>query len=187
MVNTVFINFRGGIISPGDLYNILLAAQKIKVLNVRFGLRQQLLVDMESYSIPLFTEELEKLNISFEINSSQFPNIISSYPAEDIFIRNTWLSEGVYKDIFYSIDYTPTLKVNICDSNQSFTPMLTGNINWVASPGAQHYWHLIVRFPKTNIIYEWDQLCYTNDIPKVTKAIEQIITSNPAVYIDNEN
>ncbi len=187
MANTVFINFRGGIISPGDLYNILLAAQKIKVLYVRFGLRQQLLIDMESYSIPQFTEELEKLNIAFETDDIKFPNIISSYPAEDIFIRNTWLSEGVYKDIFDAIDYTPSLKVNICDSNQSFTPMLTGNINWVASPDAQHYWHLIVRFPKTNVIYEWNQLCYTNDIPKVTKAVEKIITANPAVYIDNEN
>lgn len=187
MANTVFINFRGGIISPGDLYNILLAAQKIKVLYVRFGLRQQLLIDMESYSIPQFTEEMEKLNINFEIDDVKHPNIISSFPAEDIFIRNTWLSEGVYKDIFDAIDYMPTLKVNICDSNQSFTPMLTGNINWVASPDAQHYWHLILRFPKTNVIYEWDQLCYTNDIPKVTKAIEDIITANPALYIDNEN
>lgn len=187
MANTIFINFRGGIISPGDLYNILLAAQKIKVLYVRFGLRQQLLIDMESYSIPEFTGELEKLHIPYEIDTIQFPNIISSYPAEDIFIRNTWLSEGVYKDIFDAIDYLPTLKVNICDSNQSFTPMLTGNINWVASATAQHYWHLIIRFPKTNVIYEWDQLCYTNDIPKVTKAIEQAINANPSAYIDNEN
>jgi len=185
MANTVSINFRGGIISPGDLYNILVAASKIKVLYVRFGLRQQLMVDLESYSIPDFSEELEKLNIPFEINSSKFPNVISSYPAEDVFIRNTWLSEGVYKDIFDSIDYTPTLKVNICDSNQSFTPMLTGNINWVASPESQHYWHLIIRFPKTNTIYEWEQLCYTNDIPKVTKSVERIIISNPSVYIDN--
>jgi hypothetical protein len=185
MANTVFINFRGGIIAPGDLYNILLAAQKVKVLYVRFGLRQQLLVDLESYSIPVFTGELEKLNIPFEIDASQFPNIISSFPAEEVFIRTTWLSETVYKEIFDAIDYTPTLKVNICDSNQSFTPMLTGNINWVASATAQHYWHLIIRFPKTNIIYEWEQLCNTSDIPKVTKAIEEIIKDNAAAYIDN--
>jgi rubredoxin len=186
MANTVFINFRGGIISPGDLYNILTAAQKTKVMYVRFGLRQQLLVDMEPYSIPIFTEELDKLNIPYEVDTNQFPNIISSFPAADVFIRNTWLSEGVYKDVFDAIDYKPTLKVNICDSNQSFTPMLTGNINWVAS-GTPHYWYLIIRFPKTNVIYEWDKLCYTNDIPKVTKAIEQLITSSPSVYIDNEN
>jgi rubredoxin len=187
MPNTVFINFRGGIISPGELYNILLAAQKIKVPYVRFGLRQQLLIDLEDYNIPNFTEELETLNMQYEVNSSQYPNIISSFPAEEVFIRNTWLSEGVYKDIFDAIDYKPTLKVNICDSNQSFTPMLTGNINWVAAEASVHYWHLIIRFPKTNIIYEWDQLCYTNDIPKVTKAIEQIITSNSSAYMDNYN
>ncbi len=187
MANTVSINFRGGIISPGDLFNILSAAQKIKVLYVRFSLRQQLLIDMEGYSIPAFTAAMEKLNIPFETDSSKFPNIISSYPAEEVFIRNTWLSEGVYKDIFDAVDFSPTLKVNICDSNQSFTPMLTGNINWVAAQELQHYWHLIIRFPKTNIIYEWEQLCYTNDIAKVTKAIEQIITANPAAYIDNTN
>jgi hypothetical protein len=187
MANTVSINFRGGIISPADLYNILLAAQRVKVLYVRFGLRQQLMLDMENYSISEFTGELEKLNIPFEIDGSKFPNIISSYPAEDIFIRNTWLTEAVYQDIFDAIDYLPTLKVNICDSNQSFTPMLTGNINWIASKELPHYWHLIIRFPKTNIIYEWDQVCSTNDIPEVTKAIEQIITSNPGAFIDNAN
>jgi rubredoxin len=184
MANTISINFRGGIISPGDLNNILIAAQKTKLLYVRFGLRQQLLIDLESYSIPFFTGELEKLNIAYEVNGSEFPNIISSFPAEEVFIRNTWLSEGVYKDIFDAIDYSPTLKVNICDSNQSFTPMLTGNINWVAAPQT-HYWHLIIRFPKTNIIYEWDYLCYTNDIPKVTKAVEELIKADPAAYIDN--
>lgn len=187
MANTVSINFRGGIISPGDLYNILVAASKIKVLHVRFGLRQQLMVDIENYNIAEFTGELEKLNIPYEIDSSKFPNIISSYPAEDIFIRDTWLTEAVYKDIFDSLDYSPALKVNICDSNQSFTPMLTGNINWVASKEFRHFWHLIIRFPKTNIIYEWDQLCSTDDIAEVTKAIEHIITSNPAAYIDNVN
>jgi rubredoxin len=185
MANTVFINFRGGIISPGDLHNILTAVKKIRVLAVRFSLRQQLLVDMEDYSVPSFTEELDSLNVEYEVNSSRYPNIISSFPAEEVFIRNTWVSEGVYKDIFDAIDYKPTLKVNICDSNQSFTPMLTGNINWVAASNAAHYWHLIIRFPKTNIIYEWDQLCYTNDIPKVTRALEQIITSNAAAYMDN--
>ncbi len=186
MIKTIFINFRGGIISPGDLYNILLAASKVKVMYVRFGLRQQLLIDLEPYSVDDFTAELNTLQIAYEINSSNYPNICSSYPAEEVFINNTWLSEGVYKDIFDSIDYTPKLKVNICDSNQSFTPILTGNINWIASATAQHYWYLIVRFPKTNVTYEWGHLCYTNDIPAITKRIEEIISQHPEKYIDNE-
>ncbi len=185
MANTVIINFRGGIISPGDLYNILVAASEANIRYVRFGLRQQLLIDLESDNFTVFTDQLDKLQIAYEINSSKFPNIISSYPAEEVFIRNTWLSEGVYKDIFDSIEYTPKLKINICDSNQSFTPMLTGNINWIASATSQHYWHLIIRFPKTNIIYEWNRLCYTNDIAAVTKDIEQYIYADAQKYIDN--
>lgn len=185
MANTVTINFRGGIISPGTLYDIMVAAQKAKLMNVRFGLRQQLIIDMETYTVPVFTAEMDRLGVQYEVDATQFPNIISSYPAEDVFIRDTWLSEGVYKDILESIDYNPTVKVNICDSNQSFTPMLTGNINWVASPASSHYWYLIIRFPKTNVIYEWNQLCYTNDISKITKALEQLMVSNPEKFIDN--
>jgi rubredoxin len=186
MANTVSINFRGGIISPGDLYNILLAAATIKVMYVRFGLRQQLLIDLEPYSVDEFAAALDKLQVLYEINTSKYPNICSSYPAEEVFIHNTWLSEGVYKDIFDSIEYTPQLKVNICDSNQSFTPILTGNINWMASPAAQHYWHLIIRFPKTNVIYEWQQLCYTNDIPAITQKVEALILQHSEKFIDNE-
>ena len=185
MYQTIIINFPGGIISPGNLYNILVAAGKARIQYVRFGLRQQLLIDTTTYNIDIFTTELNKLGISYEENTSNFPNIISSYPAEEIFINKTWLTEGVYKDILDDIDFKPAVKVNICDSGQSFTPMLTGNINWIASSKSEHYWHLIIRFPKTNVIYEWNQLCYTNHIARVTKAIETIIKNNPAKFIDH--
>ncbi|RZK53957.1 MAG: rubredoxin, partial [Pedobacter sp.] len=187
MEQTVTINFPGGIISPGSLYNILVAAAKVRLRYVRFGLRQQLLIDLASYNVETFTKELDELGIDYEVDTHHFPNIISSYPAEEIFIRNTWLTEGVYKDIFDAINFRPSVKVNICDNNQSFTPMLTGNINWVASSQSAHYWHLIIRFPKTNVVYEWNQLCYTNNIASMTQRIEAIINASPDEFIDNEN
>ncbi|KQM72679.1 hypothetical protein ASE74_22660 [Pedobacter sp. Leaf216] len=185
MYQTVFINFPGGIISPGNLYNILVAAAKARIQYVRFGLRQQLLLDTTTYNIEIFTSELDKLGVDFEVDAINYPNIISSYPAEEIFIRKTWLTEGVYKDILDEIDFKPSIKVNICDSDQSFTPMLTGNINWIASSKSEHYWHLIIRFPKTNVTYEWNQLCYTNHIAQVTKALDNIIKNNAADFVDN--
>ena len=182
---TIKINFCGGIISPGELYTILLACHKAEIKTVRFGLRQQLLIEVSSEASNSFSEQLTLLGIHYEVDRDVFPNVVSSYPAEEIFINNTWLSEGVYKDIFDLIDYQPKLKINISDSNQSFTPMLTGNINWVAAPGAVHFWHLFIRFPKTNVIYEWHQLVYTNDLARMSKHIEALIFENREQFYDN--
>lgn len=184
-INTIKINFKGGIISPGELYNILVAAAKSGLLYVRFGLRQQLLIDVSIEEVGNLTGELDMLGIVYEINKEEYPNIVSSYPAEEVFITNTWLSEGVYKDIFDLIDYNPRLKINISDSNQSFTPLLTGNINWAASPTAQHFWHLFIRFPKTNIIYEWKDVVYTNDVAAMSKKLEETILQQPKKFYDN--
>ena len=186
-INTVKVNFKGGIISPGELYNILLAATKSGLLYVRFGLRQQLLFDVAIEEMKNITKELDGLGINYEINKDEFPNIVSSYPAEEVFITNTWLSEGVYKDIFDLIDHQPRLKINISDSNQSFTPLLTGNINWVASPSSSHFWHLFIRFPKTNIVYEWKDIVYTNDVAAFSKHIEEVILQHPEKFYDNNS
>lgn len=183
---TIKINFRGGIVSPGDLYNILVAATRARIRYVSFGLRQQLIMKVPADTCDSFCTELKKLNFFYECDLDNFPNIISSYPAEEVFITNTWLSEGVYKDIFDGFEHEPALKINISDSNQSFTPMLTGNINWVASASASHFWHLFIRFPKTNNIYEWDQLVYTNDIPRLSQKIESVILANASIFCDNQ-
>lgn len=184
---TIKINFCGGIISPGDLYNILVAVGKAGVPEVRFGLRQQLLVDTDRVGADIIKRELDQLNINHEYNGDVYPNVVSSYPAEEVFITNTWLSEGVYKDIFDLMDHQPRLKINVSDSNQSFTPLLTGNINWVASPTAQHFWHLFVRFPKTNVVYEWKDMVYTNDVARMSKQIEAIIFSDKEKFYDNSS
>ena len=184
---SVKINFRGGIISPGNLFNILTLAGKSGVSKVSFGLRQQLLFEVLTQKYSSFSEQLAALGIYHEADSDQYPNIVSSYPAEGIFINNTWLSEGTYKDILDVMDYQPTLKVNISDSNQSFTPLFTGNINWVAAPAYPHFWYLFIRFPKTNVIYEWKELVYTNDVARMSHDIEEIILGHPVLFYDNPN
>jgi rubredoxin len=184
---TIKINFKGGITSPGEFYNILVAAGKAKVRHVSFGLRQQLLLDVPIDTAHVFTEELQKLDTLYDTHICEFPNVISSYPAEEVFIHKTWLSEGVYRDILDEINYRPRLKINISDSNQSFTPMLTGNINWVASASSQHFWHLFIRFPRTNIIYEWNQMVYTNDVARLSWEIERLIFTYRTKFYDNRS
>ncbi|MFM7023380.1 MAG: rubredoxin [Flavobacteriales bacterium] len=180
------VNFTGGIISPGVLKKILVSAKKSGIESVSFGLRQQLILETGVENYYELRETLHELNLLFEENEVNIPNIISSYPAVEAFINKTWLSEGIYKDIFDLIDYAPKLKINISDSNQSFTPLFTGNINWVAS-SSEHFWHVFVRFPKTNTIYEWNEIVYTNDVVAVSKKLEEIIFQKSTLFYRNDN
>lgn len=184
-INTIKVNFKGGIIPPVDLYNILVVAGKLNLGYVRFGLRQQLLIDIEMEDVDFFATQLHMLGIDYELNNEEFPNIISSYPAEEVFILNTWVKAEVYHQIFESFNYSPRLKINICDANQTFTPMLTGNINWVASPGEPDFWYLFIRFPKTNVVYESKELFHTKDLAGMSVSIEQTILQDAEMFYDN--
>ena len=55
---TIKINFRGGIMSPGDLFNILIAAGKAGIVHARFGLRQQLLMEVVNEGLDLLTTRI---------------------------------------------------------------------------------------------------------------------------------
>jgi rubredoxin len=184
-MSSLKINFRGGIISPGELHQIMVTAAGAGILYVRFGLRQQLLMEVPAEQLNQLVEKLAVQGFQTEKGNEAYPNVVSSYPAADIFINRSWLKEGIYKDIFDQMDYQPALKINISDNNQSFTPLFTGNINWVASPEAPHFWHLFVRFPKTNIIFEWNQMVYTNDVARMSRQVEKLIMTFPERFYDN--
>jgi rubredoxin len=173
------INLTGGIISPGTLFDIISVAKAADIKDISFGSRQQILLSVKSESqrgigVLGLKNKLTDLNVAFEENFDYFPNIISSYCAEEVFPTGAWLSEGIYKDIFDLFDYSPKLKVNISDSNQSFTPFFTGNINFIAS-NSPNFWYLYIRFKESNEIVRFPVLVYTLEIPKLCKAIENII------------
>lgn len=157
---TIQINFTGGIISPGQLLSILELAETAKVSEVRFGQRQQLLLEVPAQAVELFAAYTHTT-----------PNILSSYPATGIFITNSWLSEGIYKDIFEMLNYGPTVKINICDSRNTFTPFFSGHLNWVA--GVQpNYWQLVIRYPGTTDLFAWPEPVYTNHIGELSRQLE---------------
>ncbi|MBD0288954.1 MAG: rubredoxin, partial [Flavisolibacter sp.] len=122
---------------------------------------------------------------AFAAGKEALPNIVSSYTSAGIFTSDTWVREGVYKDIFSLFHYAPQLKINICDSTQSFVPFFNGHINWVSSPSL-HFWYLYIRFPRTQKLYCWPDLVYTNDIPTVSKKVEQVIFSSGTQYFANK-
>jgi hypothetical protein len=81
------INFTGGIVSPGYLYSLLQNLQEAGLTEVRFGLRQQLLVDVSAKEYKKVVSALNAAQVDYEINKDEYPNISSSYPAAEIFIK----------------------------------------------------------------------------------------------------
>ncbi|ALJ00231.1 rubredoxin [Rufibacter tibetensis] len=180
---TIKINLTGGIVSAGDLYQILEAAERADVQDIRLGNRQQLFFTVMEDKLSTLTQDLITADIIYEVDADEHPNILSSYVTEDVFYHANWLREGVYKDILDLFDYRPQVKINLVDNNQAFVPFFTGNLNYISSE-TSNYWFLYIRFPKTNIIYQWPSLIYSEDIPGISSVLEQIIFSNKELFYD---
>jgi len=181
--HTIKINLPGGIVSPGDLQEILSIAEKSGAADLIFGNRQQLFFTVKEAQLEDLNHELLMADIHYEMDADEYPNIMSSYVTDDIFDSPSWLREGVYKDIFDQFDFRPRLKINLVNSNQTFVPFFTGNLNFISSE-VSNYWFLYVRFPKTNQLYCWPSLIYAEDISAISKLIEHELLENKDLFYD---
>ncbi|MDP9081047.1 MAG: rubredoxin [Bacteroidota bacterium] len=179
----VKINLPGGVISAGDLYEILQIAENAGANAISVGNRQQLYFCIPQDRLEDLEMGMLQAAIDYEINSDQFPNIISSYVTDNIFNTESWLKEGVYKDIFDLFNFQPKLKVNLVDKHQTFVPFFSGNFNFISSD-VSNYWYLYIRFPKTNELYCWPCLIYSDDIPTFCKVSQEVILGNKQLFYD---
>lgn len=172
---TIAVNFPGGIVSPGNLLEVLEIAGACKVEQVSFGLRQQLLLEVPLTTLQAFAKACNMQKIIAEPVKEAAPNMVSSYVCTGIFCEDTWVTEGVYKDVFTLLQASRRLlKVNICDPQQTFVPLFTGHINWIATP-QKHYWYLYLRFPDTDKLYIWPEEIYTNHLADMTVLLEEAL------------
>ncbi|RYZ96840.1 MAG: rubredoxin [Sphingobacteriaceae bacterium] len=183
--HTVKVNLRGGVASAGDLYEILTMAEKSGSDDVYFGTRQQLYFNIRQDRLEDLEYDMLAAGINYELDNDEHPNIVSSYVADTIFNTDNWLKEGLYKDIFDLFSHQPRLKINLADSTQTFIPFFTGNLNFISS-GVSNYWYLYIRFPKTNQLCCCPVLIYSDDIPQVSKIIEDLIFTKKSKFYDRE-
>lgn len=180
----VKINLPGGIISAGNLLQVLKLAHALEITELSFGHRQHLLLEASDAQIRQL--QLHIGNNTMEVNADDYPNIISSYVTDEVFAPYSWLSEGVYKDIIYAFNYAPRLKINIVDRQQNLIPFFTGNLNFISSDINNH-WYLYVRFPKTNRMFHWPSLIYSGDIAEFSRLIEFIILSEHHLFYNKQD
>jgi len=185
MENTVCIkvNLPGGVVSAGDLYELLDIAEQAGANAISIGNRQQLYFNIDASRLEDLENDMLKTDISYEIDGDQYPNIISSYVTDNIFNTESWLKEGVYKDIFDLFNFKPSLKINLVDRHQTFVPFFSGNFNFIAAD-ISNYWYLYIRFPKTNGLYCWPCLVYSDDIPRISQIAEETIMQYRQLFFD---
>ncbi len=174
-VEVVKINCHGGIVSLDKLGKILDILSKLNISRLRFGLRQNIFLEIPSDLIDLFEKEMKKSEVDYQFDLDAKPNIMSSFQAETIFNTNSWLTGQTFKNALNQLDFSPSLKINITDNIQPLTPLFTGNINWVASEKNVNFWHLFIRFPKSNTILKWKDLINSNQLISFSKKIESLL------------
>lgn len=185
MEHTIKINLPGGYVSAGDLYEILLIAENVGAKNIHFGNRQQLYFNIGDHELETLEMEMLRMGVAYEVDTDEYPNIISSYVCDTIFSYESWLKEGVYRDIFDLFNYQPRLKINLIDQQQTFVPFFSGNLNFISSE-ISNYWHFYVRFPKTNQFYQWPSLVYSGDIALLAKITEEVIFNQKEHFFDQK-
>ena len=84
-MNTIRINFLGGIVSPKYLKDILEIAAKFNLGKVSFGLRQQLILSVPPALTAQVVKALALINVPCQVDENTFPNLISSYVSEEVF------------------------------------------------------------------------------------------------------
>jgi rubredoxin len=173
---------KGGFLSPASLLKILELSKSIGNHYVLFGSRQDILFPIGKADPTTIEQAFSAINIDFELGSDQSmrQNIVSSYAAVNLVASTSWVKEDTYNVITDNFDYVPKIKINLVDPLQGLVPLFTGELNFIAS-SEENYWYLYIRDArKKNSLEAWPRLIASHDIPKISKAIEELITSyNP--------
>lgn len=166
---------KGGVISPGELLEIVNMSLEQGLKAISFGSRQDIIMPKEFKSIG--KEKFGKHLIVYP-NEKSGNNIVTSYVSTDIFRNTPWLTGNKFLYILEQFKEQPKLKVNITDPNQQLVPLFTGHINFIASHH-EDYWFVYIRLPKWDKMEQYPVLIYSWNIAEVYYAIEKILNEEP--------
>ena len=166
---------KGGVISPGELREIVNMGLEQGLDTISFGSRQDIIFPKGfKNNTP---EKIGKHHFVYP-NEKSGNNIVSSYVATDILSNTPWLTGNKFLYILEQFKEHPKLKVNITDPKQQIVPLFTGHINFIASHH-EDYWFLYVRLPKWDKMELFPVLIYSWDIGKIYYEIEKILQEEP--------
>lgn len=166
---------KGGVISPGELREVISMSLDQGIKHLSFGSRQDIIFPTE-FS-PIDKEKTGKQHFVYP-NEESGNNIVSSYVSTDIFTNTSWLTGNKFLYVLEQFKEQPKLKVNITDPRQQLVPLFTGHINFIASHH-EDYWFLYIRLPEWDKMEIYPVLIYSWNIAEVYYAIEKIVDEEP--------
>ena len=171
---------KGGFVSPADLLKVMDISKAFSNRYLLFGSRQDVMFPANGASEQKVERTFRDLKINYELctDNSVYQNIVSSYVAVNVVETTHWVKEDTYHFVIDNFDFKPRLKINIVDPVQTIVPLLTGELNFIASR-EENYWYLYIRDSRKANIEIWPQLIFSQDIAKVSRALEDLMLNYP--------
>lgn len=166
---------KGGVISPGELREVVNMGLEQGLNAISFGSRQDIIFPKGFTAID--KEKIGKHHFVYPDEKSG-NNIVSSYVSTDIFRNTTWVTGNKFLYILEQFKEQPKLKVNITDPKQQLVPLFTGHINFIASHH-EDYWFMYIRLPKWDKMELYPVLIYSWNIAEIYYEIEKILIEEP--------
>ena len=166
---------KGGVISPGELREIVDMSIEQGLKHLSFGSRQDIIFPHE---FTPFDKDDSGRNQFVYPDEKSGNNIVSSYVSTDILTNTSWLTGNKFLYILEQFKEQPKLKVNITDPRQQLVPLFTGHVNFVASHH-EDYWYVYIRLPHWDKMEVYPVLIYSWNIAEVYFQIEKILDEEP--------
>ena len=165
------IFIKGGVLSPGELKQVIRLSEALNLKNILFGSRQDILLPFKGSD----KETLKQFpDLTMDIVSERsYQNIVCSYVSADIYKNTQWLNGVKYLYILENFNYKPKLKINITDPKQQLVPLFSGQLNFIASEH-EDYWYLNLKLPSWKDAVYYPVLIFSYDIHTISKEIEEI-------------
>jgi len=170
MVDLKRVFIKGGVLSPSELKQIINYAESLGLNALHFGSRQDIIFPEHEINKEI-DNQFPKLSTGM-ISDLTYQNIVCSYVSADIFPSTSWLNGATYLYILESFKHQPKLKINITDPKQQFSPLFSGQLNFIAS-SHEDYWYLNLKLPHWETSVSFPILIYSWDISKIAKILEE--------------
>lgn len=165
------IFIKGGVLSPGELKQIIELAEALELKDIFFGSRQDINLPFKE-SDRAVLDQFPDLTMDI-VSEESYENIVCSYVSADIFQNTPWVNGVKYLYILENFRYNPKLKINITDPKQQLVPLFSGELNFIASEH-EDYWYLNLKLPHWKDSVYYPVLIFSYDIHKISKEIEEI-------------